>query len=243
MTFRSLVTLIDTLRKECPWDRAQTLASLKNKVIEESYELVEAIDSQDQKAIKEEIGDLLFLSLFLARMLEDEYDTQLDALVNETVHKYQEKHPHVFKDKNFADQDAVLEFWHRSKKDVFAGVPKILPALMAATLIQERASKLGFDWDSHSGPLEKVFEEIGEVKTSIDTDRVSEECGDLLFACVNLLRHLSVDAEDALKRANMKFVTRFRAVQKQLKEQGKDIEDATLEEMDRLWEGVKKNGT
>jgi MazG family protein len=233
--------LVETLRKECPWDRAQTLRSLKSKIIEESYELVEAIDSQDKGSIKEEIGDILFLSFFLARMFEDEYDVKLDVLLDETIKKYREKHPHVFEDKNLADKDAVLKFWHKSKKDVFAGIPRMLPALMAATIIQDRARRLGFDWKSHTGPLEKVLEEIDEIKKSAKTDTTFEECGDLLFACVNLLRHLSVDPEDALKNANKKFVDRFRRVLEELERTGRDIEDATLEEMDRIWERLKNN--
>ncbi len=241
MTLQSLLRLVETLRKECPWDRAQTLATLKSKIIEEGYELVEAIDSQDQSSIKEEIGDILFLSLFLAQMFEDEYNVKLDVLIDETVTKYRKKHPHVFEDKNLADKEAVLKFWHKSKKDVFAGIPKMLPALMAATIIQERARRLGFDWESHTGPLKKVLEEIDEVKKSAETDTTFEECGDLLFACVNLLRHLSVDAEDALKNANKKFVNRFRKVLEKLEQRGRNIEDVTLEEMDRLWEGLKDN--
>jgi MazG family protein len=243
MKLQTLITLVETLRMECPWDRAQTLASLKSKLIEESYELVEAIDSQDRQAIKEEIGDILFLGLFMAKMFEDEHSVTLDTLVEDTVTKYREKHPHVFKDKDLADKEAVLKFWHGSKKDVFAGIPKMLPALMAAMIIQERAARLGFDWESYAGALEKVLEEVREVKESTGGESQFEECGDLLFACVNLLRHLSVDPEDALKHANKKFVVRFRKVLEALKKSGKDIDSTTLEEMDALWENLKDNGS
>ena len=243
MKLQSLIALVETLRVECPWDRAQTLRSLKSKIIEESYELVEAIDSRDRQAIKEEIGDILFLGFFMAKMFEDEHSVTLDTLIDDTVKKYQEKHPHVFKDKDLADEDAVLKFWHGSKKDVFAGIPKMLPALMAAMIIQERAGRLGFDWKSYAGALEKVLEEVREVKESTRGERVFEECGDLLFACVNLLRHLSVDPEDALKHANKKFVDRFRNVLEKLKQQGKSIDEASLEEMDALWESLKDHGS
>lgn len=243
MKLQSLVTLVETLRKECPWDRAQTLKSLKGKIIEESYELVEAIDNQSREAIKEEIGDILFLGFFMAKMLDEEHGITLETLVGDTVKKYREKHPHVFKDKKLADKEAVLKFWHGSKQDVFAGIPKMMPALMAAMIIQERAARLGFDWKSYAGALEKVLEEVREVKDSTEDDRLFEECGDLLFACVNLLRHLSVDPEDALKHANKKFVKRFRTVLETLKERGKDVSETTLEEMDALWEKLKENGS
>lgn len=243
MKLQSLVSLVETLRTECPWDRAQTLASLKSKIIEESYELVEAIDSHDEHAIKEEIGDVLFLGFFVAKIFEEEHGITLDALVGDTVEKYREKHPHVFEGKDLADKEAVLKYWHESKKDIFTGIPKVLPALMAAMIIQERAARLGFDWRSHIGALEKALEEIREVKASVGGDRLFEECGDLLFACVNVLRHLSVDPEDALKHANKKFIERFRKVLEALKERGKDLGDVTLEEMDALWENLKEDGS
>lgn len=238
MTFEDLVALVKALRDKCPWDRAQTLLSLKNKVIEEAYELVEAIEVENLPATVEEIGDIIFLALFLARILEEEGKTNLDELIESTMHKYRKKHPHVFENKELKDEHAVLQFWHKSKKDVFAGVPRILPALLATRVIQERASKLGFDWTSHTGPLEKVREEIGELEKCSISKR-SEELGDLLFACVNLARHLDVDPEDALRNANKKFVRRFRAIVKELQKQGKDVEHVGLEEMDKIWDEIK----
>lgn len=240
MKIYDLIKLIETLRKECPWDREQTLDSLKNNVIEESYELIEAIEDNDVSSIKEEIGDILFLGFFLAKIFEEEKDIGFDELILSTVKKYKDKHPHVFKEENFSDQDAVLRFWQKTKKDIFAGISKVLPALLAAKIIQERASKLGFDWETHKGPLEKINEEIKEIEKSSKTEDVFEEFGDLLFACVNLARHLSVDPEDALRYANKKFVKRFRKVMEELKKRGKDIEVTDLEEMDRIWDEIKK---
>jgi tetrapyrrole methylase family protein/MazG family protein len=240
MKIDELVDLVRTLRSECPWDKTQTLKSLKNKVIEEAYELVYAIEQENTPATIEEIGDIIFLALFLARILEQEGKSSLDLLIESTAKKYREKHPHVFKDKDLKDKDAVLEFWHKSKRDIFEGIPGILPALLASKVIQERASKLGFDWSSHTGPLEKVHEEISELEKSAGAKR-SEELGDLLFACVNLARHLEIDPEDALRHANEKFVARFRKILGQLKKQGKDIEQVTLEEMDRIWDEIKKD--
>lgn len=238
MTFDDLVELVKTLRNECPWDRAQTLGSLKNKIIEEAYELVEAVEVDDLPATAEEIGDIIFLALFLVRILEEEGKTSLNELIESTVNKYRKKHPHVFENKELKSEHDVLQFWHKSKKDIFVGVPTILPALLAAKVIQERASKLGFDWKSHTGPLEKVREEFAELEKCPESKR-GEELGDLLFACVNLARHLDIDPEDALRNANKKFVRRFRAIAEELEKRGKDIEHVGLEEMDKIWDEIK----
>jgi ATP diphosphatase len=234
-----LYDLVKTLREKCPWDQNQTLESLKNKVIEESYELVEAISENDLSAIIEEIGDVIFLAMFLARILEEEDKTTFDRLIIAAINKYRTKHPHVFEKRVLKDENAVLEFWHRSKEDIFAGIPEILPALLAAKVIQERAAKLGFDWSTHDGPLQKVREEITEIESSQESAHY-EELGDLLFASVNLARHLKVDPEEALRHANKKFVRRFRKVLKDLRDKGKDIERATLDELDAIWDDIKK---
>jgi MazG family protein len=181
----------------------------------------------------------MFLTLFLTRILEEEGKTNLDDLVESTINKYRTKHPHVFQGKDLKDENEVLEFWHKNKKDVFAGIPEILPALLAAKVIQERAAKLGFDWTTASGPLEKVREEVSEIEKSEDS-ACFEELGDLLFACVNLARHLEVDPEDALRSANKKFVRRFRKVMEELRNQGKDIDNTNLADMDAIWDDIKK---
>lgn len=239
MNIHDLIELVKLLRSKCPWDREQTLESIKNNIIEESYELVEAIEKGDVKAIEEEIGDFLFLSFFLAIIFEEDMDVDFDKLISSTVKKYREKHPHVFKRNKLKDQDAVLKSWQQSKKDIFRGISKTLPALLAAKLIQERASKVGFDWTSHEGPLEKVIEEIQELSTSIGSEHTLEEFGDLLFACVNLSRHLGLEPEDALRHANKKFVRRFRKVKAELKKRGKTFDDVNLQEMDMIWDEIK----
>jgi MazG family protein len=236
---QELIELIAVLRKQCPWDSKQTLASLKNKIIEESYELIDAIEHDDPPAIQEEIGDVLFLALFFARLYNDEKGVTPDALVSATVKKYKDKHPHVFKGKDLPDQESVLRFWHESKADMFSGIPLSLPALLSAKTIQERASKVGFDWESHEGPLDKVKEELGEIEQVHDPEAVIEEYGDLLFACVNLARHLKVDPEDALRAANRKFVKRFRRVQEELKKRGLSLGSASLQDMDTIWDEIK----
>jgi MazG family protein len=237
---QELLKLVDTLRTRCPWDRGQTIASLKNKVIEEAYELLEAIETNDEKAIREEIGDLIFLCFFYVRMLKDEKHIELDDILRDVIRKYKTKHPHVYQEEQFKTQDEVLAFWHRSKDDIFRGIALSLPALMAAQIIQERARTLGFDWASVQGPMDKVKEEVREVENSKDKDDVFEEFGDLLFACVNLGRHLAVEPEDALRRANKKFVRRFRALLDELQKQNKDINKLSLEEMDQIWDAIKE---
>lgn len=237
---QELLKLIDTLRDHCPWDRAQTIVSLKGKVIEEAYEFLEAIESNDDDAIKEEIGDLIFLCFFYVRMLGDERDMEFDDILKDVIRKYKTKHPHVFEGEQFQTQDEVLAFWHRSKDDIFRGIALSLPALMAAQIIQERARNLGFDWSSVQGPLKKVEEEVRELNQCTEKNDIAEEFGDLLFACVNLGRHLGVEPEEALRQANKKFVRRFRALLEELQQQNKDIAASSLEEMDRIWDMIKE---
>ncbi|OPX18103.1 hypothetical protein BXT86_02925 [candidate division WOR-3 bacterium 4484_100] len=239
MKLDPLIELVSILRKKCPWDRTQTLKSLKNNLIEEAYEFVEAVEANDIAAIKEELGDILFLVTFLVQILKEKQRMDFDELIKLTIKKYKEKHPHVFKGEKLKDQDAVVEFWHRSKSDIFEGIPKTLPALQAARTIQERAARLGFDWQSSAGPLRKIGEEIGELNRSKTETERFEELGDLLFACVNLARHLRIDPEDALRSANKKFVERFRNVVSELEGMGRDIRKVSLEEMDRVWEEQK----
>ena len=216
---------------------------MKNNVVEEAYELVDAIEKNDLAAIKEEIGDILFLGIFLARILQEEKKISFDRLISEIIEKYRSKHPHVFKKLKLKDQEAVLQYWQKNKKDAFAGISIKLPSLLAAEIIQTRASKLGFDWNSYRGPLKKVEEETREIKKSLrgrNRDNVFEEFGDLLFASVNLARHLNFNPEDALRHANKKFVRRFRKVKERLAKEGKKIEDAKLKEMDRIWNRIKR---
>jgi len=235
-----LIRVVKTLRKKCPWDRRQTLRSMRANLIEEAYETADAIGKGDPGKIREEIGDFLFLGIFLAELLASEKGIPFRALIRSTVDKYRSKHPHVYGRRKLRTADEVLRYWQRAKKDAFAGIPAALPALMAARLVQERAARLGFDWDSHRGPMRKVAEELRELKAALKTGRIREECGDLLFACVNLARHLGTDPEDALRRANRKFIRRFRRVERELAKRGKKPQDATLREMDRIWNRIKK---
>jgi MazG family protein len=213
---------------------------MRSNLIEEAYETADAIEKADPEKIREEVGDILFLGIFLAELLAAEKGIRFRDLIRSTVTKYQSKHPHVYGRRKLRTADDVVRYWQRQKKDVFAGIPSALPALMSARLVQERASRLGFDWESHRGPLRKVSEELGELKACLKSRRVREEYGDLLFACVNLARHIGCDPEDALRRANRKFIRRFRRVERELAKRGKKPQETTLREMDRIWNRIKK---
>jgi len=236
----SLIKLVRTLRKKCPWDRKQTLNSMRNNIIEEAYEVVDAIEKKDISSIKEEIGDLLFLGIFLSQLLESR-GVNLKEIISDTIRKYKTKHPHVFKSKRFKNTKEIVKFWHSSKKDIFQGIPYSLPALLAARLIQERAARVGFDWNNPDGPMQKLIEEIKELEKTGSKKETKEEMGDLLFSCVNLARHLKIDPEDALRQANKKFVKRFRLMQKRIKKENRDLSSLSLEEMDQVWNKIKKS--
>lgn len=237
---RPLVRLVKQLRADCPWDRRQTLRSMRNNLIEEAYELVTAIESGQTDDIVEEAGDFLFLGFFIAQLLADERKVSLDRLVRTTVAKYRRQHPHVFGKRSMRTAEEVLDYWQRRKRDAFAGIAPSLPALFAARLIQERAARFGFDWPDEKGPRRKVAEEVRELARARGPRYRREELGDLLFACVNLARHLRIDPEEALRGANRKFVTRFRRVLRQLQREGKSPERARLADMDRIWNQLKR---
>lgn len=234
----NLIKLVTTLRKKCPWDRKQTLDTMKNNIIEEAYEVVSAIEEKNLPLIKEEVGDLLFLGIFLCLLLEEK-GVSFNDIISATIEKYQRKHPHVFKSKKFKSTKEIVRFWHSSKADLFQGIPYCLPALLAAKLIQERAARIGFDWEDAEGPLKKLGEEIKELSEAKSRKELKDEMGDILFSCVNLARHLKLDPEDMLRQANKKFVKRFRLMQKKLIKENKDLSSASLKEMDKVWNKIK----
>lgn len=212
---------------------------MKNNLIEEAHEAVEAIRRGRPEMIREEIGDLLFLSLFLMELLSEEKGVSPQELVRATIQKYRAKHPHVYGHRLPRTAEEVLNYWQRSKPDAFRGIPASLPALMAARLIQERAARLGFDWPSRHGPLHKIREEMEELRRARRRYAQREELGDLLFSCVNFARHTGIDAELALRIANKKFIRRFRKVCRAYERTGRSIHEASLRELDRLWDSFK----
>ena len=243
----------------CPWDREQTLESLKPCVLEETYELLAAMDRPEDKANHiEELGDVLLQVMFQSVMAEQEGRFTFDDVANAISDKLVHRHPHVFGSVEANDSATVLRNWeqikqseHRkeSRHSALDGVPPALPALLKAQRTQEKAARVGFDWKDASGPMEKIREETAELEKAVaerpskrpaDSDCVKEELGDLLFSVCNLARHLGVDSESALEGTTAKFARRFRAVEAAAKERGRNLKDMTLAEMDALWDEAKK---
>tara|TARA_Y100000588_G_scaffold237877_1_gene251589 strand:+ start:302 stop:1078 length:777 start_codon:yes stop_codon:yes gene_type:complete len=249
--FEELVEIVEKLRAPdgCPWDREQTNQSLLPYFIEEVYELIESVDEENWDTVKEELGDLLLHVVFQASIGEDEGKFKLADSLTNVNEKLVRRHPHVFGD---AKADAAFnakQNWeaqkHKEKgrKSRLDGVPKNLPALVRAQRLQQKASYAGFDWDEVEQVWDKVHEEIQELKDAQSNeakDHIAEEVGDVLFAVVNLARYLDIPAEDALRKTNQKFTSRFSKVEEGIKAQGKELEDVTLEEMDAIWEMAKE---
>ncbi|MCE0483426.1 MAG: nucleoside triphosphate pyrophosphohydrolase [Methylacidiphilales bacterium] len=245
----------------CPWDREQTPATLKPQMLEECYEVLEAIDSGSPGHLTEELGDLLLHVVFQAQIAREKGDFTFADVAKGIADKLVRRHPHVFGIEKVADAANVVTLWHQLKKaekperqSALDGVPRALPALMRAEALQKKARNVGFDWPNAQGALEKVREEIAEVTAEIESDieaaaakgtktrgsaKTMEELGDLLFAIVNLTRHLKLDAEELLTGANDKFVRRFQAVEEKIKAKGKALQDCSLEELDSVWNQVK----
>lgn len=246
--------------KGCPWDREQTLSSLKPCVLEEAYELLAAMDHPEDKANHiEELGDVLLQVMFQSVMAEQEGRFTFDDVANAISDKLVRRHPHVFGDVNAEDSATVLRNWEQIKQmehrkelrhSALDGVPVALPALIKAQRTQEKAARVGFDWKDADGPLDKIDEELKELKAEIssrrsdspaDSGRVKEELGDLIFSVCNLARHLKVDSESALEGTTARFARRFRAVESAAKQQGRELKEMTLAEMDELWDEVKSS--
>lgn len=250
--FESFHEIVAHLRAPdgCPWDREQTHASLRTHLMEESYEALEAIDSGNSTSMCEEFGDLLLQIVLNAQIASEAGHFNMTDVVKGIHHKITNRHPHVFGDLVLKDVNGVLENWEKLKekergkkkedKGLLDGVPLSLPALTQAQEYQDRAARVGFDWPGIEGVLEKIVEEIQEVKTAGTQEELAGEIGDLFFALVNLARWKKVDAESALREANRKFKKRFAYVEQGAKKQGRNLSDMTLEEMDALWEAAKK---
>ncbi len=233
----------------CPWDREQDHKSIRRDLLEEAYEVAEAIDEEDPEHLKEELGDLLLQVVMHARMEEEEGRTDLNGVADGICKKLIYRHPHVFGDVTVTGSGEVLANWDELKKkekhqttaaDSVDAVARSLPGLWRAEKIQKKAAKVGFDWDGVDGAMEKLREESGELETAIaEGSNVSEELGDLLFAAVNVARFVKTDPEAALSAACDKFARRFRAVEEAAAAQGKDLSAMTLAEMDALWDAVK----
>jgi len=233
----------------CPWDREQTLASLKPCLLEEAYELLETMDGPEPEAHAEELGDILLQVVFQARIREEQGQFGLGDVARLLADKLIRRHPHVFGAAAVADSDEVLRNWEaikRSEKDgarsALDGVPRTLPALSRAQRIQSKASRVGFDWPDANGPKAKIAEELEEFSAAAsegDRPAIIHEAGDLLFSVVNLCRFFKIDAEEALQEANARFMRRFREVERRVREEGKDLRDCPLPVLDAHWDAVK----
>jgi MazG family protein len=251
-SFEELVQLMTRLRGPdgCPWDRKQTLPSLKPFVIEESYEVVDAIDRDDRRGLCEELGDFLLQAVFIAEVTREEGSFDIYDAVTAIHEKLVRRHPHVFGDVEAHDAEQVLVNWEKLKneerkaenKSVLAGVPQSLPALLKAARLTEKAARVGFDWRRTDDVFDKLSEEIAEVREAIaagDEAQVHDELGDLLFTIANIARKLNVNAEEALQSTNRKFSRRFESMEASVRERGQNLDQLTLEQMDHLWDEAK----
>ncbi len=243
--FQRLVDVVSKLRRECPWDREQTNESIKNNLIEEAYELFEAIESGNREFIIEELGDVLLQVLFHSRIKEDLGEFDIVDVVNSVTEKLIRRHPHVFGGTKLGDSDSVLKQWEdikreeKNRESLLDGVPKRMPALLRAQKIQKKLSKVGFDWENVDCVWDKLFEEIEELKKAVDRDGIEHELGDVLFTAVNLGRFMGVDVEGSLHKAIDRVEERFRYMEEAAQKEGKRLENMTLDDMETLWQEAK----
>lgn len=244
--FARLLTIMDELREQCPWDRKQTFQSLRNLTIEETYELADAILEEDVQGIKEELGDLMLHMVFYAKIADEQNAFDIADALNAVCDKLIKRHPHIYGDVKVKDEEDVKKNWEQlklqeGKKSVLAGVPKSLPAMVKAYRMQEKTKQVGFEWENAEQVWGKVEEEIQEFKETLELDmpqeKREEEFGDVLFSLINYARFVKIDPETALERVNLKFKKRFEYIEAHAP---KDLNDMTLAEMDLLWEEAKK---
>lgn len=250
--FLRLLDTMDDLREKCPWDRKQTLDSLRPLTIEETYELTDAILEKDMPGIKEELGDIMLHLVFYAKIAEEQKEFTIREVINDLCEKLIRRHPHIYGDTEVNGEDQVKENWEQiklkekkgEKKSVLSGVPKSLPAIIKAYRMQDKAKQVGFEWDTIDQVWGKVVEEQEELKEaqkSANKDKIEEEFGDLLFALVNLSRYLDIDPERALDLTNKKFKKRFEYIESSAEKSKLKLKDMGLEKMDKLWNEAKLN--
>ncbi len=247
--FDRLLTIMDELREKCPWDKKQTLESLRYLTIEETYELTDAILEKDMDKIKKELGDILLHIVFYARIASETKTFNITDVINSLCEKLIHRHPHIYGDVKVENEEQVKENWEKLKlkegnKSVLGGVPGSLPAIVKAARIQEKARAVGFDWDNATQVWAKVNEELGEFKAEVDNqsskERIEDELGDVFFPLINYARFIDVNPEDALEKTNKKFIKRFQYLEAETTKAGKKLEDMTLGEMDEYWNKAKK---
>lgn len=251
-SFERLVSIMDELREKCPWDRKQTIESLRSLTIEETYELADAITDGDYALLKEELGDLLLHIVFYAKIGAEQKQFELNDVIEGICNKLIHRHPHIYGDVVVQGEEDVKRNWEQlklkeGKTSVLQGVPRALPATIKALRLQEKAKQVGFEWDHREQVWEKVQEELGELKEAIDQssgdshqEKIEEEFGDLIFSLINYARFLKIDPENALERTNKKFINRFVRMEQEAKQAGKSLSDMTLSEMDAIWNRIKQ---
>lgn len=241
---------MDELREQCPWDKKQTIQSLRQQTLEEAYELADAITENDWKGIKEELGDLLLHIVFYAKIGSEQNEFTITEVINGICDKLIARHPHIYGDVKVQNEEDVKRNWEslkmkEGKKSVLAGVPKTAPALIKAMRLQEKAKQVGFEWENKEQVWQKVEEEIQELDEAIaqkDQQKTEAEFGDVLFSMVNFARFLKVDAENALELTNKKFIYRFTQIEQKALAMNKEVTDMSLPEMDAIWNEIKKQG-
>jgi tetrapyrrole methylase family protein/MazG family protein len=253
--FQKLVDIMTLLRSNygCPWDKVQTSESIKPYLIEETYEVIEAIDEKDPVKMKEELGDLLLQVVFHAQIAKDRGEFDINDVIDKISDKMVSRHPHVFGDAKFETPEEVTKQWQDRKREegklkdsALEGVPKELPSLLRAHRLQSRAAKVGFDWAKVEDVFGKLDEELEEFKEALekkDKKEIEDELGDIFFVLVNISRFVGVNAEEALRKTISKFISRFRYIEMTAADEGRQLSDMTLEEMDALWNEAKKGET
>lgn len=245
--FENLLDMMDELREKCPWDRKQTMESLRNLTVEEVYELGDAILDNDKVEIKKELGDVLLHIVFYSKIASETEDFDITDVIDSLCKKMVNRHPHIYGDVKVENEKQVKENWEKIKlkegnKSVLQGVPKSLPALIKASRIQDKVAGVGFDWEEPSQVFEKVQEELSELQEEVnanDLNKIEDEFGDVLFSMINYARFLKIDPETALERTNKKFIFRFQHLEKRAVEHNLDLSTMSLEEMDKFWEEAK----
>lgn len=242
-----LLTIMDELREQCPWDKKQTMQTLRHLTIEETYELGEAILNNDPMEVKNELGDLLLHIVFYARIGSETNDFDMADVANDICEKLISRHPHIYGDVDVANEEEVKQNWENlklkeGKKSVLEGVPRSLPAMVKANRIQDKVAGVGFDWEKPEQVFEKLQEELAELQHEISAnnqERIEQEFGDVLFSMINYARFLKIDPESALERTNKKFIKRFQHLESKATEKGTSLKDMTLDEMDVYWNEAK----
>ena len=248
--FDRLLTIMDDLREKCPWDRKQTFESLRQNTIEETYELASALIKKDYNEIAKELGDVLLHVIFYAKIASETNDFDIADVCNRLCDKLIFRHPHVYGEEAAKNAEDVSKIWEQVKlkekggnKTVLGGIPEALPALVKAYRIQDKVANVGFDWEHREDVWDKVKEEIAEFETEmtkLSNDQMENEFGDLLFSLVNVARLYKLKPDNALEKTNSKFIRRFNYIEQQAAQQGRDIKDLTLDEMEALWQQAKK---